>query len=393
MPNSFRIRTEVGKDKSIKVQLEQDFESLEILSLKILQSQIYTRVCSDYGVVVGRVTANNGYGIPNAKVSIFIPLSEDDENNSIISELYPYRTLNDLNEDGYRYNLLPYTKSHTGHQPTGTFPTREDVLINDTLIEVYDKYYKYTVKTNESGDYMIFGVPTGNQTIHIDVDLSDIGEFSLSPQDLVRVGIASENQVNGTEFRTSTNLGELPQILTINRTLEIEPLWGEPNICNLGIVRSDFDLTQEFGLTITPSAIFMGSIFSSDDKRRVRKNCRVNRKLGGMCEFTTGPGEILAIRQTINVDSNGRPVLEQYQLEDGGKCIDENGTWLIDVPMNLDFVYTNEYGERVISNDPKIGVPTKGKYRFKVKWEQPGTLSTGVKRANFLVPNQNHINK
>jgi hypothetical protein len=387
MPNSFRIRTEVGKDKSIKVQLEQDFESLEILSLKILQSQIYTRVCSDYGVVVGRVTANNGYGIPNAKVSIFIPLSEDDENNSIISELYPYRTLNDLNEDGYRYNLLPYTKSHTGHQPTGTFPTREDVLINDTLIEVYDKYYKYTVKTNESGDYMIFGVPTGNQTIHIDVDLSDIGEFSLSPQDLVRVGIASENQVNGTEFRTSTNLGELPQILTINRTLEIEPLWGEPNICNLGIVRSDFDLTQEFGLTITPSAIFMGSIFSSDDKRRVRKNCRVNRKLGSMCEFTTGPGEILAIRQTINVDSNGRPVLEQYQLEDGGKCIDENGTWLIDVPMNLDFVYTNEYGERVISNDPKIGVPTKGKYRFKVKWEQPGTLSTGVKRANFLVPN------
>ncbi len=64
MPNSFRIRTEVGKDKSIKVQLEQDFESLEILSLKILQSQIYTRVCSDYGVVVGRVTA--GVDVPQS---------------------------------------------------------------------------------------------------------------------------------------------------------------------------------------------------------------------------------------------------------------------------------------------------------------------------------------
>jgi hypothetical protein len=234
---------------------------------------------------------------------------------------------------------------------------------------------------------MIFGVPTGTQTIHIDVDLSDIGEFSLSPQDLVRLGIATENQINGTEFKTSTNLGELPQLITINRTIEVEPLWGEPNVCNLGIVRTDFDLTQEFGITVVPSAIFMGSIFSSDDKRRVRKNCRVNRKLGSMCEFTTGPGEILSIRQTINVDSNGRPILEQFLLEDGGKCIDENGTWLIDVPMNLDFVYTNEYGERVISNDPNIGVPTKGKYRFKVKWEQPGTLSTGVNRGNFLVPN------
>ena len=89
MLNSVRIKTQVGVDKSIRVLLNQYFEYLEILSLKILQSQIYNRQCSDYGVVVGRVTANNGYGIPNAKVSIFIPLEQEDENNPIISELYP----------------------------------------------------------------------------------------------------------------------------------------------------------------------------------------------------------------------------------------------------------------------------------------------------------------
>jgi len=108
MPNSIRIRTQVGVDKSIRVLLNQDFEYLEILSLKILQSQIYNRQCSDYGVVVGRVTSNNGYGIPNAKISIFIPLDQEDETNPIISELYPYKSLSDVNEDGYRYNLLPY---------------------------------------------------------------------------------------------------------------------------------------------------------------------------------------------------------------------------------------------------------------------------------------------
>ncbi len=117
--------------------------------------------------------------MPNCKVSIFIPLTQEDEENAIISELYPYKTLNDTNDEGYRYNLLPYTKSHGGHTPTGTFPTRNDVLINQTLIEVYDKYYKFTVKTNDSGDFMIFGVPLGTQTIHVDVDLSDIGEFSI----------------------------------------------------------------------------------------------------------------------------------------------------------------------------------------------------------------------
>ena len=137
MSNSYRIRTNLGVDKHIKVQLDQNFEFLEILSLKILPSQVYTRPCSDYGVVIGRVSVNDGYGIPNCKVSVFIPLSDVDSLNPIISDLYPYRTVSDLNEDGYRYNLLPYTKTYSNHSPTGTFFTRNDVLTNPTLFEVY----------------------------------------------------------------------------------------------------------------------------------------------------------------------------------------------------------------------------------------------------------------
>ena len=387
MGNSYRLRTKVGVDKALNVALEQDFESLEILSLKILQSQIYTRQCSDYGVVVGRVTANNGLGIPNVKVSIFIPLSDEDEQNPTIREIYPYKTLNDLNDEGYRYNLLPYEKSHQGHTPTGTLPSREDVLIIPSLVEVYDKYYKFTTKTNDSGDYMIFGVPLGTQTVHMDVDLSDIGEFSLSPQDMIRLNLANELQVNGTEFKSSTNLGELPQIKQSNRTVEVIPLWGQPEICYLGITRLDFDLSQEFGIRIEPAAIFMGSIMSNIDKEAVKKNCKLRRKLGTLCNLTTGPGEILAIRQTINLDINGRPVLETMAIEEGGKCINDDGTWLIDIPMNLDYVYTDEFGNRQISDDPTVGIPTKAKARFKIKWEQPQTLTNEVLRSAYLVPN------
>jgi hypothetical protein len=216
MPKSYRIRTQVGVDKYINLKLEQDFETLEILSLKINQSDIYTRICSDYGVIVGRVFVNGGYGLPNTKVSIFIPQEDLDEINPVISELYPYKTLSTLNENGYRYNLLPKEPSYPGHSATGTFPTKEEVLIDQTTIEVYDKYYKFTVKTNDSGDYMIFGVPTGSQTIFMDIDLSDMGCFSLSPQDLIRTGQANETQLNGTTFKTSTDLNELPQIKTLN---------------------------------------------------------------------------------------------------------------------------------------------------------------------------------
>jgi hypothetical protein len=387
MSNSFRIRTEPGVDKSLNVLIDQEFEYLEILSLKLLQSQIYTRQCSDYGVIVGRVSVNNGFGIPNAKVSVFIPLDTNDELNPVTSDLYPYKTLTDLNEDGYRYNLLPYVKSHSGHNPTGTFFNREDVLTDPTLIQVYDKYYKYSTVTNSSGDYMIFGVPTGSQTVVVDIDLSDIGEFSLSPQDLIRMGLATPAQVAGINFKSSTNLNSLPQIINFNRTIEVEPLWGQPEICNLGITRTDFDLSKESGIDIRPTSIFMGSIVSSNDDEALPRNCKPRLKSGSQCSLVTGPGEILAIRQTIFLDAQGKPILETVDLEEGGQVIDDNGAWLVDVPMNLDYLITNEFGEQVISDDPTKGIPTKGKYRFKVKWNQSPSISEPVRRGYFLVPN------
>jgi hypothetical protein len=388
MSNSYRIRTTPGVDKSIRVRIDQDFEYLEILSLKLLQSQVYTRKCTDYGVIVGRVSVNNGFGIPNAKVSIFIPLSSDDEiNKPILADLYPYKTLSQVNDVGYRYNLLPTEQSYSNHVPTGSFFTKNEVLTNSTKIEIYDKYFKYNAVTNESGDYMIFGVPVGSQTIVVNVDLSDIGEFSLSPQDMIRMGIATPVQVNGTKFKSSTNINELPQIITINRTLEVEPLWGDESTCSLGITRTDFDLSSEKNVNIQPTSIFMGSMISSNEDQALKLKCKPALKSGQLCSLISGPGQIQAIRQTIYTDTKGRPALEVADFEEGGQVIDDNGTWMFDVPMNLDYVVTNEFGEQVISKDPKKGIPTKGKYRFKIVWNQPPSLGERVKRASFLVPN------
>ena len=386
MNKNYRLRTQVGVDREIQVQLDQDWNSIEILSLKILQSEIYTRMCSDYGVVAGRVVANGGYGVPNVKVSVFVPISEIDELDPIISVLYPYKQYGDKNEDGYRYNLLPYEASHGGHSPTGTFPSLEDVLTNQTVLEVYEKYYKYTVKTNESGDYMIFGAPLGNQTIVMDMDLSDIGPFSLSPQDLIRMGKATTDQISGTKFKTSTNLEELPQIVSYNENISVSPFWGDESICQIRIERVDFDLRQ-LGVEITPTSTFMGSLISGDDDDPLKQSCRPSLDGGDLCSLITGPGQIVAIRQTPILDEYNRPFLEQYRLDNDGNVIDENGVWMLEVPMNLDYLVTNEFGEQIISPDPTIGIPTSGKYRFKIKWKQSNELGGDVRRAYFLVPN------
>ena len=103
MSDSIRIRTTPnGNDKYLKVKLEQDFDFIEILSLKISQEDVYRKFCSDYGTIVGRVTVNNGFGVPNAKVSVFIPLDDIDKLNPEVKGLYPYEIISDTNSDGLR---------------------------------------------------------------------------------------------------------------------------------------------------------------------------------------------------------------------------------------------------------------------------------------------------
>lgn len=413
MPKSYRIRTSVGNntqsDKTIKVQVDQDFDFLEILSLKLTQSDVYRSFCSDYGVVVGRVIANGGYGVPNAKVSVFVPIDAVDQNDPVISALYPYKNVTDKNEDGYRYNLLPYTPSYEGHAATGTFPTREDVLTRTEVLQIYEKYYKYTVKTNESGDYMIVGVPLGNQQVVLDLDLSDMGCFSLRPTDLIRMNLGNPKQFDGNQFKSSSDLSSLPQIVNQRKSISVSSFWGTGDVCDVGITRVDFDL-RDSNITIEPTATFMGSIMTSNDSVILKNNCKPSSEQGDLCGMVAGPGKILAVRQTINVNANGEPILEQYQLEQGGKVIDENGAFVVDVPMNLDYVTTNEFGELIFSDNPSVGIPTKGKYRFKIKTDEGekevGAIQTSTSiigpnllnlsafnpkgsllRGNFLVPN------
>src|SRR6056300_337832 len=386
MPKSYRIRTQPGVDKNIKVEVSQDFDFLEILSLKLRQEDVYTRFCADYGVVVGRVITNGGYGLPNAKVSVFVPLDSVDENDPIISTLYPYKNLGQKNEDGYRYNLLPYEQSYGGHTPTGTFPTEDDILTRQEVLQVYEKYYKYTVKTNESGDFMIVGVPVGQHKLVMDLDLSNMGQFSLRPADLVRMGRGVPTQFNGQNFKASEDLDSLPQIVNSVTEIEVTPFWGENDLCDIGITRSDFDL-RDLGIEIQPQSVFMGSLFSSTEDDFLKGNCKPKNDLGKLCDTVAGPGQILALRQTVDVDSEGQPILEQHFLEEGGNVIDDNGTWMIDLPMNLDYVTTNEFGEQVISLDPTVGIPTKGKYRFRIKYQNESGLKNDIIRADYLIPN------
>lgn len=220
---SYRIKTETGLNTNITVNLEQDYNTFEILSMKLDSAETYRLHNANYGVIVGRVLANNGFGVENAKISIFISSTAETINEKIIQELYPYASTSSLNRDGVRYNLLSDEEIDNCHQVVGTFPRKTFLLDNDACIEVFDTYYKYTARTNHAGDYMLCGVPVGAHTLHMDLDLSDCGILSQRPRDFVYKGYTMEQFQNPNQFKTDTDLDVLSQIFTQNTTVNVNP--------------------------------------------------------------------------------------------------------------------------------------------------------------------------
>ena len=380
MSNSIRIRTTPnGNDNYLKVKLEQDFDFIEILSLKISQEEVYKKFCSDYGVVVGRVSVNNGFGVPNAKVSIFIPITDDDKLNPEIKGFYPYEQVTDKNKYGIRYNLLTKEVDNENpcFTPVGSLPSKREIMDNQLLDEIYCKYYKYTATTNHAGDFMLFGVPVGTYTLHVDADISDIGIASQRPFDLISQGASPKLFTSPTKFKESKNIDSLVQVKTMNAGINVIPFWGDLDECQIGITRMDVPLNH----TVKSSAIFMGSIFGDKDKHSINKRCRPRKKLGSLEEQITSEGTIEMIRKTLD------NTIEQYPIENGGKVIDTNGTWAFQIPMNLDYVVTDEFGNLIPSDDETSGIPTRARVRFRVGMDETGGLGRLRTRAKFLIPN------
>jgi hypothetical protein len=252
-------------DSYIKVKLEQDVDTLEFLTLNLSSSDLYNSFNADYGVLVGRVLANNGVGVANAKISIFIPLDSTDAINPDILSIYPYTTPRDKNNDGKRYNLLPRV-SKLGQdgvarpkQAFGSFPIKEELLTNATYLEVYKKYYKYTALTNSSGDYMIYGVPIGTQTVHMSVDITDVGQYSMSAASMITdLGLSSNLFSSDGKLKSSSDLDDLPNIETQEITVEIIPFWGDSSTFDIGITRQDFRIRA----TLRNTFIIFGSVFT-----------------------------------------------------------------------------------------------------------------------------------
>jgi len=283
---SIRVNTNIG-DKFINVKLGQTYESMDILSLKIFQKDLYRLFDADYGIIVGRVLGQ-GVGIPNAKVSVFIPLDEEDITNPTTLEdikrieataLYPFQTVFNKDGNGKIYNLLPkyarnrnvngfpdnpYGIGATPKTPVGTFPEKDEILVNETVAYVYDKYLKFTTVTNESGDYILTVPSNKTYTINMSCDITDIGRFSTCAA-LLKLDGYPDNffSEDGRTLNEEIELERLPNIDIQNNSITVKPLWSQNNDnSNVGINRLDFNLIKK----IKPFVTIIGNQFTQNSR-------------------------------------------------------------------------------------------------------------------------------
>lgn len=377
--------------QSVNIDLEQDFDFLEILSLRITQQEAYRIFCANYGVLVGKVRANGGYPIKNAKLSIFIPLDDVDSRNSVITNVYPFSTPTDTLPTGQRYNLLPRDKqlaTPADHTPVGSFPSKYDIMVNETLLYVHEKYYKYTTTTNENGDYMFFGLPIGTQIVHMDVDLSDIGNNSVTPADLMNMGYSESLFESDAKFKRSNDLDQLAQIVGMNKTVYIRPFWGDVDECEYGITRSDFD-TARF---VFPKSYLIGNVYTDasalENNSFIPKSCwqeSINHSKSGV-GVKGGVSRVVradSLRTPEDVASQGESVghvgvIEACRLTANGRTeyvgkwtTKVDGSFMIPLPLNLGKKIWDEDSQSW-EDDEDEGFATFADYRFKVYWEGQG---------------------
>ena len=373
MDRNYRIHTNIASDTVLNVNMTQDYDFLEVLSLKLRQKDAYKLHSSNYGVIIGRVLANDAFGIPNAKISVFVP--RDDDDASYLEAIYPYREPTTRDKDGRRYNLLPDYSDDECYRIVGTFPNKRLMLDDDTYLEVYDKYWKYSTVTNNAGDYMIFGIPTGSQQLHVDLDLSDIGILSQKPRDFEYKGYNITMFDNPNQFKESTNLESLAQIFSQDKSVFVYPFWGDDDNGVAAITRADVQIQYKF----EPTCVFMGSIVSDNEGNSIGHKCSPEVNNGMNNQLIAGEGTIEMIRKT----SDG--LVEEFQIQ-GNQLINENGVWCYQIPMNLDFVGTDEYGNIIPTDNPNKGIPTRTQVRFRISKNETGDEGFSRHTAKYLVP-------
>src|SRR5687767_11262400 len=99
------IRLNVGEsgDAFLTLKLDQTYDFIDVLSLKLPVKNLYRTFNSEMGILAGRCLSNNSsVGVENVKISLFIPKDQDNIEQKIAN------AKTDIEKYNIKISELPY---------------------------------------------------------------------------------------------------------------------------------------------------------------------------------------------------------------------------------------------------------------------------------------------
>lgn len=210
-------------DLYVNIKLERTYDILNTLSIKNTTTDEFPLQESDTGVVFGRLEAIQKIK-DEAGNFIRIPLRFVPIGIFNTSEKFPDISSLDENNDRIRLNLKTTDDNLNVSFPRPEFYFNQQTFNTDTeylqetgyAYQVPDEY-KFVTTTNENGEFIIYNVPTSNQTLMFEVDL-------------LKQGLThDEVALNFFPYAASTevNVDNIPHYFFRQIPIAVTPSWGD----------------------------------------------------------------------------------------------------------------------------------------------------------------------
>jgi hypothetical protein len=206
-------------DYYLNVKINRSVDTLDTLNVYNIPYNDGTKFTNDTGVLYGKIEAiqvllddsGNNLRIPikNASIGIFSPSDE-----------FPYVGSVDQNGNRIRLNLFENIQTNNLLQSYGSFQSFLTDVKNspkDYENDTIPAKYKYTTVTNDYGEFVLHGIPVGQQTLMIEIDLLKQG---LEPEEVA---------LNFFPYSTldEPNVSNIPHLYFNQFPVNIVPSWGE----------------------------------------------------------------------------------------------------------------------------------------------------------------------
>lgn len=341
-------------DYYLNVKINRSVDTLDTLNVYNVPYNDGTKFTNDTGVLYGKIEAiqvllddsGNNLRIPikNASIGIFNPSDE-----------FPYVGSVDQNSNRIRLNLFENIQTNNLLQSYGSFQSFLTDVKNspkDYENDTIPAKYKYTTVTNDYGEFVLHGIPIGQQTLMVEIDLLKQG---LEPEEVA---------LNFFPYSTldEPNVSNIPHLYFNQFPVNIVPSWGE---IQTGYTEIDLAVVLDLRKWITyytyPISAKVGN--AANLSNNINQNPKILEELNAI--GITNPFTVFVRDMTKPFDVTVPPKIELVKIVD----IYEK---------NLEF--KNGWNEEFKTKGNKIDFYTSGYNAFKLPanlYDPNGTNTNG----------------